>query len=60
MDLWPSNVQKVKLYDQVTAQTKYIKYVILMGKKQQPFLLHLQDSGDTKMYHLSWNKPRHH
>lgn len=22
--------------------------------------LHLQDPGDIKMYHLSWNKPRHH
>lgn len=35
MDLWLSNVQKVKLYDQVTAQAKYIKYAKLMGKIPQ-------------------------
>lgn len=64
MDLWLSNGQKVKLYDRVTAQAKYIIYVKLMGKKTPAcmvhFLFHLQNPGDIEIDLLSWNRPWHH
>lgn len=64
MDVWPSNGQKVKLYDQVTAQDKYKKNLKLIRGKNPAhmicFLWYLQNPGDIKIDCLSWNKARYH
>lgn len=64
MDLWPSNGQKVKLYNQVTAQVKNKNDPTLMGGRNPAcmvyFLCHLQNPRDVKIDCLSWNKPRYH